>query len=110
MFSVGTLLSWVAMPVVRYALIAVAGLLFTAYMRHSAAAPWKNQVHELREAIASKERIIKDHEALVEASEVEAEKIKVQIESIADAARNNPGACVLTSAQLDGLRKLASGS
>lgn len=106
---IATILSWVAMPIIRYGLIAVAGLLFTAFMRDNAARPWKNQVTELKETIVARERIIKSHEELVEANEAEAEKLKVEIEGIVNASKDHPGACVLSSAQLQQLRRLAGG-
>jgi hypothetical protein len=105
----GTVLSWIAMPVVRWAGIALIGLLFTAYMRHTAAAPWKNQVLELKEAIAARERIIQTHESLVTASEVEAEKLKAEIEGMIHASKDDPNACSLSPAQLVQLQRLARG-
>lgn len=105
--GLATLISWVAMPLVRYVLIAAAGLLFTAFMRHNAASPWKNQVTELKQVIATREGIIKDHESAVTASEQEAEELKVKIESIIHASAGDKTACVLSASQLAELRKLA---
>jgi hypothetical protein len=104
-----TILSWVAMPLVRYAGIALIGLVFTAYMRHTAAAPWKNQVAELKQVIADRERIIKDHGSLLETHEAEAEKLKIEIEGILHASKDDPSACVLSTAQLNHLHRIAGG-
>jgi hypothetical protein len=103
-----TILSWLAMPIVRYVGIALVGLLFTAHMRHTAAAPWKNQVAELKQVIADRERIIKDHGNLLENHEAEAEKLKLEIEGIVNASKDDPSSCVLSAAQLAKLRKLAA--
>jgi|SRR5262245_7924483 len=102
---IATLLSWVAMPLVRYALIAVGGLLFTAFMRADAARPWKNQVTELQTAIVVRDQIIKSHNELAEEDRVKAEALDKEIEAISHAAK--PDDCRLTTADLTKLRQLA---
>ena len=99
--------SWIAMPMVRWGLIALGGVLFTAFMRADAAQPWKNQVLELKQVIAERERIIEGHNALLSVHEAEADKLKTEIEGIVHATGNTPDACVFTAAQLFQLRRIA---
>lgn len=104
---VSTLLSWLLTPLARWIGIAALGLIFTAYMRVDAARPWKNQVAELKEAVAKRERIIEDHANSLELHEAEAEKLKTEIEGIVHASKDDPSACVLSAAQLAQLRRVA---
>ena len=102
-----TILSWVAMPIVRYAGIALIGLIFTAWMRVDAARPWQNQVAQLQEDIARRDQIIADHNKQAELDRVEAEQLDKAIEDFTHAAVAKNSACILTSAQLAELRRLA---
>jgi uncharacterized coiled-coil protein SlyX len=102
-FLGGSLLRSIAL----YAGAALLGLLFVAYMRYSAVAPYRAQIEALHAAVAAQQRIINDHNALMEEHERQADRLKTQVEEFVHAAKDDANACVLTAAQLNGLRKLA---
>ena len=110
MFGFGWIVSLVGAPLLRsaalYGAIALGGLFFIAYMRYSAAAPYRAQIAALHAAIAGQQRIIDDHNALMAEHERQADKLKTQVEEFVNAAKDQDS-CVLTAAQLNGLRKLA---
>ena len=101
-----TILSWIAMPLVRYVGMALIGLIFTAWMRVDAARPWKNQVAQLQEDIARRDQIIDDHNKQAESDRVAAETLDKAIEGLAHDAKLD--ACRLSVAELQSLRSLAS--
>ena len=102
-----TILSWVAMPIVRYLGIAALGLLFTGYMRVDAARPWKNQVANLQQDIARRDQIIADDNKRAESDRVEAEQLDKAIEEFTHAAMAQTGACKLTADDIRKLQQLA---
>lgn len=104
--------SWafsLAAPFLRSAAIyggmALLGLILVAYLRYSTAAPYKAQIAALKEAVAVQQRIINDHNTLMEEHERQADLLKTQVEEFVHAAKDKD-ACIFTAAQLAQLRKL----
>jgi hypothetical protein len=105
---IAKVLGWFAMPLIRWGAIAVAGLLFTAFMRADAAAPYKQKVAELETAIATRDKIIADHDKAAEVDRVEAEELDKAIEEFAHDIRAKTGSnCLLSPDQLKRLQLLA---
>jgi hypothetical protein len=109
MFLVSWAFSLLGAPLLRqvalYGAVGLAGLLFVAYMRYNAASPYRAQIAALKEAVAVQQRIINDHNTLMEEHERQADLLKTQVEEFVHAAKDKD-ACIFTSAQLTQLRKL----
>jgi len=105
---IAKVMGWFAVPLIRWGAIALAGVLFTAFMRADAAAPYKQKVAELETAIVQRDKIIADHEKEADLDRVKAEELDKAIEEFTHDIRAKTGTnCLLSPEQLKRLQQLA---
>lgn len=89
-------------PIMRWVVMGAGALIFTAWMRHNAAAPYADRVEELRTAIVKQHQSAERDRVLAEANAARAEELENELEKI-----KSPTGTRLTGDELGRLRKLA---
>lgn len=92
----------------RWLMLAVVGLGLVAYIRHDAAAPYKNAIEKMREASQKKDDIIRRDAA----RQLDDMQRQSQLESRLNdiISTQNADSCRLSERELVSLRDLANGS
>jgi hypothetical protein len=100
----------------KYLIIGVAALLAMGWMVNGITAPYRSEISRLNNDIAGLHEAARKRAELeakdaarAEADAAEKERLEAQLEAIAHESRLSPGACRLSSVELERLRVLAAG-